>query len=427
MNYVLLSSDCRLVLALLEQIPAILQGAHWLVKAKVLEVIEQLPFPLIHSMAAEENFRDRLVFDVVFGLLVDDDQRVRTIAAKTVVRIVPLLFYSEGRKSAEKVAVEHAHMYFHDRRLSETAGKEKDSMEEEEEREGEEKEKEDISEEEKIQAKIFCDDLPFPFDTLFDAASEENRNVRDALSMIVSALCRRLERNFASDSTIAGYVEALSLLSSSYPTTTYKGIWGVDESCQMSLLSFVGCLLDNELIYDIDCHTYVLRLYGNLFAGMCVHMLRSKDIDDLAATTPLTPTAAATATVQRLLWRKFSEKRQQEICESFLNHTLKLLNIFVHIIEDTSLTELKPPSTNTNSTVSSGGSSPLKTAKKVIGGDLERSNSVSERKVDDDEKAEKKNESTTTAKAVGMGYFANSAHYVKIYHVLRIAYLKYKV
>ncbi|GJQ87772.1 hypothetical protein Trydic_g18631, partial [Trypoxylus dichotomus] len=414
-NYVLLSSDCLLVLPVLQLIPAIAHGSHWLVKVKVLEVIEQLPFPLIDSMGGATNFRDQIVFDVVFDLVADDDQRVRTIAAKTVVRIVPLLYYGEGRRCVERAVVERGGLYFRDKRLRRSAatacGEEEESTEE------------TAPGEDKILVKIFCDDLPFPFDAPLRYDSEEDHNVTDALSTIVSVLRRRLETNFATDSTIAGYVEALSRLSSKYPTTVYQRIWGVGESCQTSLLSFVGCLLDNELIYDIDCHAHVLRLYGNLFAGMCVHELRRKDVDGVTMPSQRLATAIA---AQRPLWRTFGEGPQQEICESFLNHTIKLLNVFVHVIEDTSLTELKPPSANSNPTISSGASSPLKAARRTTIGDVEKASGGGERKTDDDDKGDKKNEPPTTTKALGMGYFANSAHYVKIYHQFRIAYVKYK-
>lgn len=215
-------------------------------------------------------------------------------------------------------------------------------------------------------------------------------------------------------------------------------VWDIDEmsSSSSNLERFVrSVLFENELVYDIHFHIHVLRLYGNLLAGVCLSFIRYvvpkinlirtyvgayiKNLYDIIQTTNIA-TKRTTITAA---------------CESFLSHMMKLLNMFVHLVQNTSppiAAELKAISTNSVTQTQPGSSSPLKAVIRKSSDVVVAS--IGDRRTDDDEKSsstsateKKHHESTKAATAMALGYFSNSVHYMKIYSRLKISFAKYKV
>lgn len=119
-------------------------------------------------------------------------------------------------------------------------------------------------------------------------------------------------------------------------------------------------------------------------------------------------------------WDMFSDRLLADLSECFLNHVLKFLNIFHHILDE--LVPVLPQSKPVLPNLPAASSlSPIKRKKS----DLDKSKLVSPGKLSDkNEKQEKKSDQIRTSAA---GYFANIPHYMKLYELLRMAYTNYKV
>lgn len=224
-----------------------------------------------------------------------------------------------------------------------------------------------------------------------------------------------------------GCVETLSLLSAVYPTTVYEKNWGCFQSITLpkqhisqrrnsqekttaispssGLLHMCVSLLNASIIgYDLSCQQNLLKLSGNLFAGIAVRNLKTIE---LSVESPGDS------------WDIFADKSLAELSEALLNHVMKLLNIFHHVLDEIApvLPQSKPVLANLPTASSL---SPIKRKKS----DLERSRLVSPGKlVETPEKGDRREGVKTTA----MGYFANAPHYMKIYELLKAAYANYKV
>lgn len=163
-------------------------------------------------------------------------------------------------------------------------------------------------------------------------------------------------------------------------------------------------------------HVYAWRFLNIIFS--LENQLQQNNRTGLAVQTlkpvEITPEDAPS------LWEMFSDKHFAHLSESFLNHVVKLLNVFHHVLDELA------PALPQNKPVLGGlptasSLSPIKRKKS----DLDKSKIISPGKLTEkDEKTERMKE---IAKANAMGYFCNLPHYMKIYETLRTAYTNYKV
>lgn len=106
-----------------------------------------------------------------------------------------------------------------------------------------------------------------------------------------------------------------------------------------------------------------------------------------------------------------------QLSEQFLNHVIKLLNIFSHVLDEN--VPLIPQAKTVLSNLPPASSlSPIKRRKSDLGDKIRNSQGKNEKEGD------KKSDGV---KVNTMGYFANIPHYMKIYELLRTAYNNYKV
>lgn len=118
------------------------------------------------------------------------------------------------------------------------------------------------------------------------------------------------------------------------------------------------------------------------------------------------------------LWSMLSDKNLSSVAESFLNHIVKLLNIFSHVIEEVIPT---PPQVKTLPNLPSASNlSPLKRRKSDLG---DRGKVLSPVKSPEKEDRTEKKDIKTNS----LGNFVNIPHYMKIYELVKVAYNNYKV
>lgn len=80
------SQDCRCLVKLLENLPSLAKNPYWLVKVKLLDVLTELNFITIQYVTGNREFQNKIVYNILFELLKDEDQRVRHICSNTITK-----------------------------------------------------------------------------------------------------------------------------------------------------------------------------------------------------------------------------------------------------------------------------------------------------------------------------------------------------
>lgn len=143
--------------------------------------------------------------------------------------------------------------------------------------------------------------------------------------------------------------------------------------------------------------------------------ISGKCIENLKNTSDINPEET------KHLWDIFSDKTLVDLSEQFLNHIVKLLNIFAHVLDEV-VPHLPQSKTVLPNLPAPSSLSPIKRRKSDLS---EKSRILSQAKgTDKDDKSERKSDSV---KVNSMGYFVSIPHYMKIYELLRTAYNNYKV
>lgn len=201
-----------------------------------------------------------------------------------------------------------------------------------------------------------------------------------------------------------------------YPTTIYNKNWSCFQqitipkqrrnsqiTASSGLFHMCVSLLNSSIIcYDLSCQQNLLKLSGNLFSAITIHNLKEASLENPTTTE---------------LWDIFTDKTLGELCEAFLTHIMKLLNIFHHVLDE--ITPVLPQNKPVLANLPTANSlSPIKRKKS----DVEKGKLVSPGKL-----VETPERKDNAIKTNAMGYFANMPHYMKVYDLLKSAYTNYKV
>lgn len=271
------------------------------------------------------------------------------------------------------------------------------------------------------------DSLPRPFDSLYQKDKDGyDERIDSVLSRIVSSLTQKLVVE-SSKYLNYGCCEALCLLSESFLTTTYPRAWDClipkavtkktykrsnsrgdtvndppivgDTVAPTSngLISLtISLLCSSPLSLDLLTHRHLIQLAGNLVSGMALYNLKPNE--------PVSKND--TDTVK--LWGLFKDKQMSQHLEQLLNHVIRVLNIFVHVIDEV---QLQHP--NAKSALP-----PLPSAQSLS----------PKRKLLPDQKSKEKDDKIPSSKfgREQMGLFTSFPHYMKLYDILKAANSNYK-
>lgn len=238
-------------------------------------------------------------------------------------------------------------------------------------------------------------------------------NVEYSLSIIVNMLAEILGIQ-SSKYLVYGCCEALYHLSDVYATTVYIKGWDcispktllkkshkksgsrldisesnitsdmMPSSVSNALLSLALPLLSSSPIsLDLSTHRHLILLAGNLASGLAFCNFKPSDLSKNCST--------------------YKDKQ----IELLLTHVTRVLNIFVHIIDDIQLTQ-----TNTKTALPSLTSTQTLSPKKKVG---------------PEQKSKEKGERSGGLKfgKEQMGAFVSMPHYMKMYDILKAAHLNY--
>uniref|UniRef100_A0A6P7F8J4 Huntingtin-like n=1 Tax=Diabrotica virgifera virgifera TaxID=50390 RepID=A0A6P7F8J4_DIAVI len=377
LKYLIESHQSNAVIPLLNTLPALSENPYWLVKVSLCELVSKIDYINIYYVTENNDFQEKVLYNVLFNLLSDSDQRVRTSAASSIVQIIPHLYYGEYLLN-EGTPTSKA--------LLDIAALTKNLKHEEL----------DTS----VNKKHFISNMPFPFNKISQKICDKTDF---SLSKVVSRLCN-IVLTTVSKNLLSGCIETLSLLSNAYPCTLYKSSWStmdfqVNNDLKMpDLLNFCLSLLTNSVhVYSLQTHMDILNLSVNLYAGHALTTLKPVDLE-----ITITP------------WVMFNNEVFSDLSDQYLYHIIKLLNIFQHVLNDLQPLhpQAKPVLPNLPATANL---SPLKRRKS----DLDKKSMTL--KLEKDEKNDRKDIKSF------FGLFVQSGHYMKIYESVRSSFSNYKV
>ncbi|CAG2061280.1 unnamed protein product, partial [Timema podura] len=447
--------DSRQWLPILETLLDMVANPYWLVKVKLAGVVSEMPFVTIHHLVGSPDYQEKILHSVLLVLLRDENARVRHAAAEAVVKLynsdtsfrnwphflgttLRLLHDADSPASHERSQAPMTHIYVVSRTVPylfypvDHGGQDP------------------VTAKAALYSRVYLSplivgclqghpsslpqrpnisSLPAPFNVGLEGTYVASLDA--ALSRVVNLLSQQLLMS-QSRHLVFGCCETLTLLSVEYLTTVYPQAWncqlaprknsqsaGVPVSASAGLLATTLSLLTSSPVsVDLSCQQWLLHLAGNMFSGLAVNSLRTVEI--LSPPSQVDP--------HKELWAMFQDRQRllllmtKPVCfqlsvlsEHLLGHVLRLLSIFVHVLEDAHpvLPSTKipvPPSL-----------SPIKRKGRI---DITETRGMSPVKIGADK--EDKMEEKKSGRGVPLGLFANLPHYVKIHDMVKSAYTNYK-
>lgn len=385
------SVDNKHGITVLTALPQLVKNPYFLVKVKLVELLSEISYVTIEHITGGSMFQEHFI-DVIVTLLGDQDQRIRHAASDAIVKSIPLLHFQQPHDDViTRKAVQYTEQYLSAVTRSSV---ELSSCQEKQ--------------------KFFINTSIQPFAALnFHNSTNYRSNIEYSLSIVINILAEILGVQ-SSKYLVYGCCEALFRLSDVYNTTIYIRGWDcispktllkkshkkngsrldisesnftsdmMPSSVSNGLLSLALSLLSSSPIsLDLLTHKHLVLLAGNLASGLAFCNFKPND-----------PTKS--------WWGTFKDKQ----IELLLMHITRVLNIFVHIIDDV---QLQGSTKTTLPSLSSTQS--LSPKKKII----------------PEPKLKEKGERFGSLKfgKEQMGAFVSIPHYMKMYEILKAAHLNY--
>ncbi|KAK7793413.1 hypothetical protein R5R35_014313 [Gryllus longicercus] len=436
------SVDSVAVECIIQVLPNLANNPYWLVKVKLIEVLSELPYLAIYRLTKGSEFQDKILQDVLMILLSDEDARVRHAAAKACVRVVPHFFFPTDHPQQDSVTargIQHSTKFIS--QLLNPAFN-----------------PEEICGTSCSLQHPNINSLPAPFNVFSNTSTPSQMcpTLEATLSRLVNLLVQALLTS-SSKYLVYGSCEALSLLSDQYLTTLHPRAWncfiasqskfkksskrssssGLAQNSQECLASPAAGLLSISLSLltaspiplDLSCQCWLVSLSGNLFSGLAVWSLRPID------------TSQNETDNQKAMWNILRDKQLVCAAEQLLIHLIRTLNVFVHVLEETSPV-VPTPKPSLPSLPTAPSLSPIKRKSKNVGAGTEvpvgtenrtrgvspvKSSAEKEEKMDEKRGTTGSSTSASSNRGTSIGFFANCPHYMKVYEVVRSAYTNYKI
>ncbi|XP_036083328.1 huntingtin isoform X2 [Rousettus aegyptiacus] len=413
------SSYSDLGLQLLTDVLSLQSSSYWLVRTELLETLAEVDFRLVSFLEAKADhlhrgahhytgllkLQERVLSSVVLHLLGDEDPRVRHVAAASLVRLVPKLFYKCDQGQADPVvavARDQSSVYLK-LLMHETQPPSHFSV--------------------STITRIYRGYNLLP--SITDVTLENN------LSRVVAAVSHELITSTTRALTF-GCCEALCLLSTAFPVCIWSLGWhcGVpplsasDESrksCTVGMASVILALLSSAWFpLDLSAHQDALILAGNLLAASAPKSLRSPWTSE--------EEASPAATKQEEVWPALGDRSLVPMVEQLFSHLLKVVNICAHVLDDVApgpaVKAALPSLTNPPSL------SPIRRKGKEKEPAEQASAPLSPKKSSEASPASRQSDTTgpvTANKSSSLGSFYHLPSYLKLHDVLKATHANYKV
>ncbi|XP_063313793.1 huntingtin [Pelobates fuscus] len=434
------STYSELGLQLLIDLLRLKNSSYWLVRTELLETLAEIDFRLVsfleeraetlhrgvHHYTGLLHLQDRVLHDVIISLLGDEDARVRHIAAASLVRLVPKLFYSCDQGQADPVAAsarDQSNVYL---KL--------------------------LMHETQPLSHFAVSTITRIYKGYNILQNPTDISMENNLSRVITAVSHALTTSTTRALTF-GCCEALCLLSTTYPVCTWSVGWHCGyvpssstqasrinvyknrgrsfsisqqspseeaaKTCTAGMASMILSLLSSAWFpLDLSAHQEALVLIGNLIAATAPKSLKN----------PWTAEDESSqgTNKQEEPWPSLGDRTMVSMVEQLFIHLLKAINICSHVIDDITpgpvIKATLPSLTNPPSL------SPIRRKGKERESAEQTAVPLSPKKVSEATPASRQAEAsgpTQTSKSLGSFYHLPS--YLKLYDVLKATYANYKV
>ncbi|XP_052401425.1 huntingtin isoform X2 [Carassius gibelio] len=415
--------------------------SYWLVRTELLETLAEIDFRLVgfleskteklhkgeHHYTGLLRLQDRVLNNVVIYLLGDEDPRVRHVAANTISRLVPRLFYDCDQAQTDPVvaiARDQSSVYL-----------------------------QLLMHETQPPSQFTVSTITRTYRGYNLGQSAPDVTVENNLSRVITAISHALTSS-TSRAVTFGSCEALCLLSRTFPVCTWSTGWhcgfvsssvfhlnrssqyrsrgrsfslsqpGASEDMRRSLTvgvaSTVLSLISSAWFpLDLSAHQAALLLAGNLLAATAPKCMKSPWAGE-EESNPAPPKVEEA-------WPALNDRSLVVMVEQLFSHLLKILNICAHVLDDT------PPGPAVKATLPSLGNTPSLSPIRRKGKEkemMEPSTTPMSPKKGGEANTGRAADSTATPavnKSTTLGSFYHLPPYLKLYDALRATHANYKV
>ncbi|XP_066242929.1 huntingtin isoform X4 [Saccopteryx leptura] len=413
------SSYSDLGLQLVTDVLSLRSSSYWLVRTELLDTLAEMDFRLVSFLEAKAEhlhrgahhytgllkLQERVLNNVVIYLLGDEDPRVRHVAAASLMRLVPKLFYDCDQGQADPVvAVARDQSSVYLKLLMHEAQPASHFS---------------VS----TITRIYRGYNLLP--SITDVTMENN------LSRAVAAVSQQLITSTTRALTF-GCCEALCLLSTAFPVCIWSLGWHCGapplstseesrKSCTVGMATVVLTLLSSAWFpLDLSAHQDALILAGNLLAASAPRSLRSS----WTAEEEGSPAAIK----QEEAWPALGDRTLVPMVDQLFSHLLKVLNICAHVLDEVApgpaVKAALPSLTNPPSL------SPIRRKGKEKEPGEQASAPLSPKKGSEASPAPRQSDASgpvTANKSSSLGSFYHLPSYLKLHDVLKATHANYKV
>uniref|UniRef100_A0A8D2MJV1 Huntingtin n=1 Tax=Zonotrichia albicollis TaxID=44394 RepID=A0A8D2MJV1_ZONAL len=413
------SSYSELGLQLIVDLLALKNSSYWLVRTELLETLAEVDFRLvnflegkteslhrgIHHYTGLLKLQERVLENVVISLLGDEDPRVRHVAAASLTRLVPKLFYNCDQGQADPVvavARDQSSVYL---KL--------------------------LMHETQPPSHFAVSTITRSYRGYNMLQSPTDVTMENNLSRVIAAISHALTISTTRALTF-GCCEALCLLSTTFPVCTWSVGWhcGVSQpsssdeaqkGCTIGMAGLVLSLLSSAWFpLDLSAHQDALILTGNLLAASAPKCLKNPWSAEEDANQG--------AAKQEEPWPALSDRALVTLVEQLFSHLLKVINICAHVMDDVApgpaVKAALPSLTNPPSL------SPIRRKGKERESVEQASVPMSPKKSGEASPASRQTDATgpvPISKSSSVGSFYHLPSYLKLYDVLKATHANYKV
>ncbi|XP_006875391.1 PREDICTED: huntingtin [Chrysochloris asiatica] len=372
-------------------------NSYWLVRTELLETLAEIDFRLVSFLEAKAEslprgahhytgllkLQERVLNNVVICLLGDEDPRVRHVAAASLMRLVPKLFYKCDQGQADPVvavARDQSSVYLK-LLMHEMQPPSHFSV--------------------STLTRIYRGYNLLP--SITDVTLENN------LSRVIAAVSRGLITSTTRALTF-GCCEALCLLSTAFPVC----VWSLGWHCGRKIL-------ERTLLLPVHC------VETSDLSGMCVHIAASAP-RSLRSSWNAEEEGSPASTKQEEAWPALGDRTLVLMVDQLFSHLLKVINICAHVLDDVAPgpagKAALPSLTNPPSL------SPIRRKGKDKEAGEQASVPSSPKKGVEAAPASKQSDTSgpvTTSKSSSLGSFYHLPSYLKLHDVLKATHANYKV
>uniref|UniRef100_A0A8C4V0B3 Huntingtin n=1 Tax=Falco tinnunculus TaxID=100819 RepID=A0A8C4V0B3_FALTI len=393
------SSYSELGLQLIVDLLTLKNSSYWLVRTELLETLAEVDF---RCCVWETGTITEVLNNVVICLLGDEDPRVRHVAAASLMRLVPKLFYNCDQGQADPVvavARDQSSVYL---KL--------------------------LMHETQPPSHFAVSTITRTYRGYSMLQSPTDVTMENNLSRVVAAISHALTISTTRALTF-GCCEALCLLSTTFPVCTWSVGWHcgypspsdeAQKGCTIGMAGMVLSLLSSAWFpLDLSAHQDALILTGNLLAASAPRCLKnpwSAEEDSNQG-----------ATKQEEPWPALADRTLVTLVEQLFSHLLKVINICAHVMDDVApgpaVKAALPSLTNPPSL------SPIRRKGKERESVEQASVPMSPKKGGETSPATRQTDATgpvPTSKSSSVGSFYHLPSYLKLYDVLKATHANYK-